>query len=113
MVSKGKIEVKIARPPGTDMQITPVFAALRNHYRLITLYNHSLGLLEVGPIKICFDPEIGKAPELEKWQWQTLDKALKALVGNISVESSLALSVFHLHHFTRLYRETSGDAQEA
>lgn len=72
MVSKGHVEVKMVKPPGTDEQIAPVFAALRNHYRLVKLYNHFLDCLGAGSLEIDFGPETiipdHEAPGLRDWK---------------------------------------------
>lgn len=40
--------------------------------------------------------------------YETLDIALKDLVGSMSYESPLALPIFHLHHLTRFHRFSPG-----
>jgi hypothetical protein len=72
LVVDGTVEVALVRPPDTDEQIADIFAALRNHYRLLKLYNTYLELLGSGPLKISFYPESGYPEEitqgLEGWQ---------------------------------------------
>src|SRR5665213_1444279 len=48
LVEAGIIHVRLARPPGTASQLAPVFAALRNHYRLTLLYSESLERVGAG-----------------------------------------------------------------
>jgi hypothetical protein len=43
LVREGNVAVRFGRPPRTDAQMEPVFAALRNHYRLVKLYVKDLG----------------------------------------------------------------------
>jgi len=72
LVVDGTVEVTMVRPLCTDEQIADVFAALRNHYRLLKLYNSYLELIGSDPLKISFLPEIGYPEEitqgLEGWQ---------------------------------------------
>ncbi len=48
LVENGKIRVQLARPPGTASQLDPVYAALRNHYRLTLLYGEALERVGAG-----------------------------------------------------------------
>lgn len=72
LVSDGRVEVVMVKPPDTDEQISDVFAALRNHYRLLILYNSYLQMLGAGPLELQFNPESGypgeNTPDLEGWQ---------------------------------------------
>lgn len=63
-ILKGKIVVRFLRPPSTDNQINYVFAALRNHYRLIQLYNDPLSLLGLDPLIVSFAPRTGIPNEI-------------------------------------------------
>jgi hypothetical protein len=38
LVEGGIVSVTLVRPPGTDVQLLPVYAALRNHFKLALLY---------------------------------------------------------------------------
>lgn len=71
LVEDGIVRVEMLRPPGTDAQIAPVFAALRNHYRLAMLYVGSLGLLGAGLLNLEFTPASdvphSEAPSLSRW----------------------------------------------
>jgi len=42
LIVEDTINVKIVAPPGTGGQLTPVFAGLRNHFRLALLYREAL-----------------------------------------------------------------------
>ena len=59
VVSQGKVTVEMARPPGTDASFDTVFAALRNHFRLVGLYNEALSGLNAGTVTPAFFPETG------------------------------------------------------
>ena len=88
LVEAGVIRVRHARPPGTASQLAPVFAALRNHYRLTLLYNESLERVGAGLLApIQFDPPSGvptvEASGLEDWH----------MVDGFNTQSAL---VFHL-----------------
>jgi len=56
IVSRGRVSVKLARPPDVDAQMLPVFDALRNHYRLVMLYVGSLELVGAGLLGVDFNP---------------------------------------------------------
>ncbi len=60
IVEGGVIRVRLTRPPGTASQLTPVYAALRNHYRLALLYSAALEQVNAGLLApIIFDPPTG------------------------------------------------------
>ena len=71
LVTEGKILVTLARPAFTDGQIKPIFAALRNHYRLVKLYTKPLSILGAGLLDVFFStdavPDI-VCSELEHWR---------------------------------------------
>jgi hypothetical protein len=48
LVEGGVIRVQLNRPPGTASQLAPVYAALRNHYRLALLYSAALEQIGAG-----------------------------------------------------------------
>lgn len=83
-ISKGEIYVCLLRPPGTDARMLSFFNALRNHYRLVLLYNEPLRALGAGILNIKIDPPTGcpvdEADNLHDWEsipgFQT-QKALK------------------------------------
>jgi hypothetical protein len=65
LVEGGVIRVRLARPPGTTSKLTPVYAALRNHYRLALLYREALEQVSAGLLAaVEFDPPTGM-PVLE------------------------------------------------
>ncbi len=71
LIQDGVIHVKMVRPPGTNGQLSSVFAAIRNQIRLSFLYCPSLGYLPADPIRIKFDPDNGfpeeESSELRGW----------------------------------------------
>lgn len=71
LVRAGRIEVSFVRPPNTDLQLAPVFAALRNHYRLVLLYLAELGQVNARLVSVAFTPTTGipdKENEIEWWK---------------------------------------------
>lgn len=87
LITGGCVDVRIVRPPNTGGKIAPVIAALRNHYRLVLLYNDSLAAIGVVPITVSFEPQNGSPSqetiELEGWQ----------NIAGLATEEAL---VFHL-----------------
>ena len=88
LVEAGVIHVQHARPPGTASQLAPVFAALRNHYRLTLLYGEALEPVGAGLLTpIQFDPPSGipqvEASGLENWH----------MIQGFNTQSAL---IFHL-----------------
>lgn len=74
-ISEGKVRVVLGRPPGTDDGFDKVYPALRNHYRLVGLYNESLKGIDAGELTVEFDPSTS-APGTEALgirDWQRLD----------------------------------------
>lgn len=71
LVEKGRVSVRLARPPGTDAQLDVIFVALRNHYSLVMLYIRELGQVGAGLHGVDFDPPLGginlEAEELADW----------------------------------------------
>ncbi len=71
VIQNGLIRVNMARPPGTNGQLSSVFTAIRNQIRLSLLYCEPLGYLQVGQIETLFDPREGlpdgESSELEGW----------------------------------------------
>lgn len=59
LVERGRIAVRLARPPATDAQLDIVFTALRNHFSLVMLYIRELGQIGAGLQGIDFDPDRG------------------------------------------------------
>ncbi len=72
LVERGRVAIRLARPPGTDAQLDLVFVALRNHFSLIMLYLRELGQVGAGLHGIDFDPPHGGASvtvaELSGWR---------------------------------------------
>jgi hypothetical protein len=71
LVQGGRIVVSFVRPPNTDLQIAPVFAALRNHYRLVLLYLAELGQVNARLVSVDFTPPTGipdKENDIEWWR---------------------------------------------
>jgi hypothetical protein len=88
LVEGGVIRVRLARPPGTASQLTPVYAALRNHYRLALRYSKALERVGAGLLApIQFDPPTGtpvfEASALQDWHG----------IEGLATQSAL---VFHL-----------------
>jgi len=73
LVREGNVAVRFGRPPRTDAQMEPVFAALRNHYRLVKLYVKDLGHVNAALLNVECDPPSGlpqtEVPDLERW-WE-------------------------------------------
>jgi len=72
-VDQGVVNVRLVRPPGTDQCLAPVFAALRNHYRLVMLYVDSLASINDSVlIHVRFEPPSGipaeESPSLQGWE---------------------------------------------
>jgi hypothetical protein len=59
LVNGGVISIQMHRPPNTDEQLLPVFVALRNHFRLVVLYNADLRQLNAEIRNIQFTPCTG------------------------------------------------------
>ena len=55
LVQGSRISVNMHRPPGTDTQLLPVFGALRNHFRLVSLYAADLQSVGAEIQNIHFD----------------------------------------------------------
>src|SRR4029077_16001617 len=63
LVSQGSILIKMHKPPSTDATLQPVFGALRNHFRLVSLYSKDLAHLNPQIENINFIPSTGIPPE--------------------------------------------------
>ena len=72
MVKNGSISVEMHRPPLADHRLRPVFGGLRNHFRLVSLYNDDLQAVNAAIPNIHFSPCTGlpdpQNPILENWQ---------------------------------------------
>jgi len=71
LVENGLISVQMLRPPNCTDTIGPVFAALRNHFRLVYAYSEDLRNIKADIRDIDFDPPTGmpeaKASRLQNW----------------------------------------------
>jgi len=71
LVVNGRIHVEMVRPPGTEDSLRPVFSALRNHFKLVQLYNSDLSSIGAG-IEIDLIPSTGVPilvePSLAGWR---------------------------------------------
>lgn len=56
LVLDGELSVRLLRPPLTDGRFAPFFSALRNHYRLILLYQEPLSRIGASLLGVRFDP---------------------------------------------------------
>lgn len=56
LVQGGELNVRLLRPPMTDGRFAPFFSALRNHYRLILLYQEPLSRIGASLLGLRFDP---------------------------------------------------------
>lgn len=96
LVLEGVVRIRMVRPPNTNDLVSPVFSALRNHYRLIKLYNPSLGQLGISSLNIHFNPGDGipfqEAPELNNWRTIPGLLSQEALVFHL-LESFFPLSL--------------------
>ena len=59
LVTQGRINIHLGRPPNTDGQMLAVFDALRNHYKLAMLYCSKLELVGAHLQGVTFNDEIG------------------------------------------------------
>ena len=59
LVKRGRIFVNMHCPPGQTPQLLPVFGALRNHFRLVSLYAADLQSVGAEIQNIDFDPGTG------------------------------------------------------
>ena len=87
LVSSGVVSVRMVRPPCTGKELEVAFRALRNHFRLVRLYDAALKAIGVGPLDVQFEPSHGCPPdecvELSDWQ----------LLPGLATQDALA---FHL-----------------
>ena len=87
LVSKGVISVRLCAPPDVGGGMQPVFAALRNHFRLVLLYREALQPFGADGLEVSFNAATGcpmeTASELGGW----------SRVPGFNTEAAL---VFHL-----------------
>ena len=72
LVNAGQIEVDMVRPPNTGVEMRPVFSAIRNHFRLVMLYENDLSSLNADISNIDLRPSTGipqsESSLLKNWQ---------------------------------------------
>ena len=72
LVIAGQIEVDMVRPPDTGIEMRPVFSAIRNHFRLVMLYENDLSTLNAEISNIDLQPSTGipksESSLLENWE---------------------------------------------
>lgn len=74
-VSRKTIEVDFVKPTGSENELQQVYRALRNHYRLVKLYDTELNVLHAGIERINFNTSYG-VPE-DNWSYQESWESLK------------------------------------
>ncbi len=75
LIQNGQVTVHMVSPPQTTVIFGPVYAALRNHYRLIELYKNDLSPMGGTIINISFTPQSGNPQEesLQLADWDQLE----------------------------------------
>lgn len=72
LVTHGRIRVDLVKPPRTGDALTPVYSAIRNHFRLVELYKTDLQHLRAAITNIDFTPSTGVpdqvARSLASWE---------------------------------------------
>ena len=75
LIVDGAINVEIRRPPRTGEITKPIYSSLRNHFRLISLYERDLKSIDAPVSNINLNPStgvpVGEASALANWD--TLD----------------------------------------
>lgn len=110
LVNKGGISVKMQKPPGTDHILLPVFVALRNHFRLVIIYNTDLQFVNAPIDNIDFCPCTGLPSTTNDslGEWNTLPEygTLRALCHHLlhsfmpeALRDTQKLNAEHLSHF--------------
>jgi hypothetical protein len=74
-ISRKTIKVDFVKPTGSENELRQVYRALRNHYRLIKLYDIELNVLHAGIERINFNTSYG-VPE-DNWSYQESWESLK------------------------------------
>ena len=64
LVARGQIVIDMVRPPATGTALRPLYSALRNHFRLVALYEKDLGHVMAPITNIILNPSTG-LPERE------------------------------------------------
>lgn len=75
-VARKTIEVNFVKPTGSENELQQVYRALRNHYRLVKLYDTELNVLHAGIERINFNTSYG-VPR-DDWNYQESWESLKA-----------------------------------
>jgi hypothetical protein len=75
LVVQGRIAVTMVRPPGTSKAIRPLYSALRNHFKLVLLYENSLALIGANITNVEFQPctNLPDQEALSLTNWQQFD----------------------------------------
>ena len=110
LVEKGRVLVRLARPPGTDAQLDVVFTALRNHFSLVMLYIRELGQVGAGLHGLDFDPPTGGVTliveELAGWndleEFGTQTALVYHLLGSFMSEALMDVRRVHPDTLRRL-----------
>lgn len=72
LVVNGAIRISLCRPPDTDREFKPVFSALRNHFRLVLLYESELQHIGAPITHVHLHPSTGLpegvATTLTRWR---------------------------------------------
>ena len=74
-ISRKTIKVDFVKPTGSENELQQVYRALRNHYRLVKLYDTELNVLHAGIERINFNTSYG-VPE-DNWSYQESWESLK------------------------------------
>lgn len=74
-VIQGTIRIQMVRPPHTTQLLRPVYSALRNHFRLVMLYEKDLAAFGCAITNVHLDPSTGVPPDelTSLKEWLTLD----------------------------------------
>ena len=71
LVVKGQIDIHMVKPPGVSNAIRPLYSALRNHFRLVSLYEADLRAIDAPITNLHFHPATGQpvreASSLAQW----------------------------------------------
>lgn len=62
LIERGQIKIEMVRPPGTTAFLRPVFSALRNHFRLVMLYEKELANVGADISNVDLVPSTGTPP---------------------------------------------------
>ena len=72
LILNGAIRISLCRPPDTGVELKPVFSALRNHFRLVLLYEAELRHISAPVTHVHLHPSTGLpedvAVNLTKWR---------------------------------------------